>query len=121
MNLTKKQVKHIAKLAKLKLSNGEIEKFREQLSSILEYAGLLEEVDTKNVEPTAQTTGLKNVYREDKSSKEQCLTQKEVLGNVPERKNGFIKTNAALWDFSVTRKNSKSEIRSSKQILNHKS
>ncbi len=96
MELTKPQVQHISELAKLNLSDEEVEKFRRQLSSILEYVELLNEVDTSKVEPTAQTTGLKNVYREDQPSKEQGLTQEEVLKNALETGNGHIKTKAAL-------------------------
>lgn len=96
MKLTKEQVEHISKLAKLDLSDEEIVRFQKQLSSILKYVELLNEVDTENVEPTAQTTGLKNVVREDKPSEEQCLTQEEVLSNAPQRQDGFIKTKAVL-------------------------
>jgi len=96
MKLTKSQVKHISDLARLDLSDEEIEKFRWQLSSILEYIELLNEVDTTNVEPTAQTTDLKNVTREDKPQKGQCLAQEEVLSNAPETENGYVKTKAVL-------------------------
>ena len=63
--LTKDQVRHIAKLARLKLSDDEVEKFSKELTSILQYVDMLQEVDTKNVEPTAQVTGQSNVFRED--------------------------------------------------------
>ena len=96
MELTTHQVQHIAELAKLNLSNEEVAKFQKQLSSILEYVELLNEVDTENVEPTAQTTGLENVYREDKPSKDQCLTQEELLSNAPEKQDGHIKTKAVF-------------------------
>ena len=95
MKLTREQTKHIAKLARLRLSEAEIEKFGQQLSSILEYIALLNEVDTENVAPTAQTTGLKNVSREDSPSEEECLTQEEVLSNAPEKQDGHIKTTKA--------------------------
>lgn len=65
MKLTKQEVEHIAGLARLGLSEKEIEKFQTQLSGILEYVSLLNEVDTKGVLPTAQVTGLTNVTRED--------------------------------------------------------
>lgn len=65
MKLTKDQVKHVAKLARLGLSEAEIEKFRTQLSGILDYVEQLNEVKTDGVEPTAQVTGLLNVMRED--------------------------------------------------------
>ena len=96
MNLSIQQTEHIAKLSKLDLSNGEIGKFQKQLSSILEYIKLLNEVDTTDVEPTAQTSGLKNVYREDKPQKEQVLTQEEVLENAPKKQSGLIKASAVL-------------------------
>ena len=63
--LTKDQVRHIAKLARLKLSEEEVEKFSKELTSILQYVDMLQEVDTSKVEPTAQVTGQTNVFRED--------------------------------------------------------
>lgn len=56
----------MAKLARLGLTSEEIAKFQTQLSSILDYVGQLNEVDTDGVEPTAQVTGLVNVMREDR-------------------------------------------------------
>ncbi|MBU0705979.1 Asp-tRNA(Asn)/Glu-tRNA(Gln) amidotransferase subunit GatC [Patescibacteria group bacterium] len=61
MKLTGDEVKHIAKLARLRLTDEEVAKFGEQLSGILSNARMLEEVDTSNVEPIAQITGLRNV------------------------------------------------------------
>ena len=66
MKLTKEQVEHVAQLARLGLSDKEVEKFQTQLSGILDYVEQLNEVDTEGVEPTAQVTGLTNVLREDK-------------------------------------------------------
>ncbi|HEX9664340.1 MAG TPA: Asp-tRNA(Asn)/Glu-tRNA(Gln) amidotransferase subunit GatC, partial [Patescibacteria group bacterium] len=70
MKLTKEQVEYIAKLARIKLTSKEVAKFQDQLSQILNYIEQLGEVDTTDVEPTAQVTGLENVTREDKV--EQC-------------------------------------------------
>lgn len=61
MKLSKEEVQRIAKLARLKLSEAEIEKFGGQLSEILSKAKMLDEVDTSKVEPIAQITGLRNV------------------------------------------------------------
>lgn len=66
MKLTKDQVKHVAKLARLGLTEVEVEKFQTQLSGILYYVEQLNEVNTDKVLPTAQVTGLANVMREDK-------------------------------------------------------
>ena len=63
--LTKDQVRHIAKLARLQLTEPEVEKFTTELTKILSYVDMLKEVDTKNVEPTAQVTGQTNSLRED--------------------------------------------------------
>ncbi|HCI03323.1 MAG: Asp-tRNA(Asn)/Glu-tRNA(Gln) amidotransferase subunit GatC [Candidatus Peribacteraceae bacterium] len=64
-SLSSDDVRHIAKLARLNLSDEEVEKFTKELSSILEYVDQLQEVDTKNVVPTAQVTGLHNSFRAD--------------------------------------------------------
>ncbi len=63
--LTPAQVRHIAKLARLQLSDDEVERYATELTRILEYVDMLGEVDTKNVSPTAQVAGLQNSWRED--------------------------------------------------------
>lgn len=63
--LTQDQVRHVAKLARLALSDEEVLKFSTQLTSVLQYIDVLNEVDTEGVEPTAQVTGLSNVLRAD--------------------------------------------------------
>ena len=64
-NLTPAQVWHIAKLARLTLSDSEVEKFSRELTQILDYVEKLKEVKTEGVEPTAQVTGLSNITRTD--------------------------------------------------------
>jgi aspartyl-tRNA(Asn)/glutamyl-tRNA(Gln) amidotransferase subunit C len=63
--LTKDQVRHIAKLARLRLSEAEVEKFSKELTSIINFVDMLGEVDTTNVEPSKQVTGLQNALRDD--------------------------------------------------------
>lgn len=63
--LTEEQVRHVAKLARLNLTDEEVKKFAGQLSGVLEYVDILKEVDTEGVEITSQVTGLKNVMRKD--------------------------------------------------------
>ncbi|MBI2036376.1 Asp-tRNA(Asn)/Glu-tRNA(Gln) amidotransferase subunit GatC [Candidatus Microgenomates bacterium] len=95
-------VGHAAKLANLPLSEEEKRKFGKQLSSILDYVNKLGEVDTKDVEPTSQVTGLENVTREDVVTP--SLPQEEVLKNAPSTgsgqakstHNGFFKVPAIL-------------------------
>ena len=92
--ISKDQVKHIGKLAWIGLSSKDIEKFRSQLSDILEYVDLLKKIDTKNIFPTFQVTDQKNVWRRD--SIKPSLTQKEALQNAPEQEDGFFKVKKVL-------------------------
>lgn len=89
-------VKHVAKLANLKLKEEEVEKFEKQLSSVLDYIKKLEELDTKNIEPTSQVTGLKNITREDKT--QPSLSQEEALSNAPKKHNGLFEVDAIFGD-----------------------
>ena len=66
--ITQDEVKHIAKLAKIKLSDADIPKFTDQLGNILGFIAKLQEVNTDNVEETSQVTGLENVTRVDEIS-----------------------------------------------------
>lgn len=90
--LTVEEIRHIAKLANLALSDSELKKFQSQLSQVLEYVGKLSKVETKGVEPTSQVTGLENVFREDKVIL--SLSQKEILSQVKSSEKGFFKTKA---------------------------
>ncbi len=65
MPLTREEVAHIAELAKLGLTEEEMERFREQLSAILDYAAKLQELDTSAIPPTASVLDLQNVMRPD--------------------------------------------------------
>jgi len=82
MKLTSDEVKHIAKLARLGLTDEEVEKFSTQLSDILSHARMLDEVDTENVEPIAQITGLKNITFDD--DKKDCEFTDELLKQSPQ-------------------------------------
>jgi aspartyl-tRNA(Asn)/glutamyl-tRNA(Gln) amidotransferase subunit C len=87
-------VKKIAKLANLSLQDEEIEKFKQQLSSILDYIKKLNEVNTKNVMETSQVTGLENVTRNDAASA--GLSQEEAIANAKSVHNGLFKVPAVL-------------------------
>lgn len=93
--LTKKDINHVADLSNLKLTDQEIEKFTPQLDKIIEFVGALNEVNTDNVLPTVQTTGLTNVTREDKVMPENMLTQEKALSNT-DGHNGYFKVKAVL-------------------------
>ncbi len=96
MKLSKEQVKHVADLAALPLTEKEIEKFQKQLSSILNYISKLEKVNTKNVEPTAQTTGLNNITSKDVVDEERELEQEKALQNAKKTDSGYIETERVL-------------------------
>lgn len=94
--LTKVDVLHVAKLAKLELADEEIDKYASQLSKIVDYISELSEVDTSDVEPTSQTTGMENITRKDEPKSDQFLTQEEALGGSDKIYNGYFKVKAVL-------------------------
>lgn len=96
MALTKEEVKHIALLARLGLTEEEIEKFAGQLSAILDYVKQLEEVDTEAVLPTAQVTGLENVMADDAINQAGAEVREELLKLAPEREDNLVKTKSVF-------------------------
>ncbi len=89
MALTKQEVEHIAKLARLNLTEEEKELYGGQLSDILAYVEKMRAVETAKVEPTSQVTGLTNVMREDEII-ESGISEK-LVANAPESHDGYIK------------------------------
>jgi len=91
MKLSNEQIKHIANLARLELSEDEFEKYGSQLSNVLGYIEMLKEVDTSNVMPTAQVTGLENVLRDDEAVDWDEKEKEIALDQAPAREERFIK------------------------------
>jgi aspartyl-tRNA(Asn)/glutamyl-tRNA(Gln) amidotransferase subunit C len=89
MKISRQEVEHVAKLARLELSDGEQEKLTEQLSGILTYVEKLNELDTSGVEPTAHVLDIKNVMRDDVAAP--SLSQERALANAPEKAAGHYK------------------------------
>ena len=87
--LTKKQVEHVALLARLELSESEKEKYATQLSAILEYVDALNKLDTENVPPTAHVLPLKNVFREDLVCDH--MANEKGLANAPDREGSCFR------------------------------
>ncbi len=87
--ITPDQVRHVAKLARLALSEAEIRRFAPELESILEYVAKIAEVDVSGVEPMAHPVPLHNVMREDVA--EAPLPLEEVLKNAPATDGPFFK------------------------------
>lgn len=94
MKLSHEQVRHIAWLARLGLSDEEVEKFSLQLSNILENVEILQQVDTANVPPATHTIPLQNVLRKDDVAK--SYSQSEVLSNAPKQAEKCFKVQAIL-------------------------
>jgi aspartyl-tRNA(Asn)/glutamyl-tRNA(Gln) amidotransferase subunit C len=87
--LDEQAVRHVAHLARLKVSEAEVRLFAEQLSTILDYVEQLGELDTDDVPPTAHPLPLSNVFRED--AVRDSRPAEEALSNAPDRKDAFFK------------------------------
>jgi len=87
--ITIKDVEHVAKLARLELTEEEKELYTKQLGDVLKYVDQMNEVDTSNVKPMAQVVDLVNVMREDVVHYEQ--TKEELMANAPDEEDGFFK------------------------------
>jgi aspartyl-tRNA(Asn)/glutamyl-tRNA(Gln) amidotransferase subunit C len=94
MTLTLADVEHIAQLAKLALTDEEKETFREQLSDILDYADMLNRLDTSAIPPTATALPLRNVMRDDVARP--SLSHEEALANAPDADDGMFRVRAIL-------------------------
>ncbi len=84
--ISREDVEHIAWLARLELTEEEIEKFTKQLGQILEHAGKIKEVDTRNIKPTSHPWPLKNVFREDVPR--ESIPLEKALKNAPQKESG---------------------------------
>ena len=94
MSLTPEEVRRIARLARVGLSDDEVSRFQGQLSEILDYFQRLQEVDTENLPPTAHTLAMHNVMREDEPRP--SFAKEDVLANAPQRENDLFRVRAIL-------------------------
>jgi len=95
MKLSREEVLHIALLARLGLTETEVDSLREQLSNILENFEVLQQVDTTDTPPTAQSIPLQNVMRPD-DEVVPSLPPSQILANAPQREEDFFKVRAVL-------------------------
>ena len=93
MAISRDEVVHVAQLARLELSEDELERFAEQLNAILEAVGKVSELDLEGVEPTAHPLDLVNVWAEDEPRP--SLTVDEALANAPDREGDSFRVPAA--------------------------
>ena len=89
MSVSRKDVEHIAELARLKFNDEELENFTNQLNEILTYVDKLNELNTENVEPLSQPIENNNVFRDDKVKP--SVSKEEALKNAPEKDENFFR------------------------------
>ena len=94
MKLSRDEVLHIARLARVSLTESEITRLSEQLSHILENFEILQQVDTTDIPPTAQSVALQSVMREDNVSP--SLPPDDILANAPRREGDCFRVRAVL-------------------------
>jgi aspartyl-tRNA(Asn)/glutamyl-tRNA(Gln) amidotransferase subunit C len=94
MKLTREEVLHIARLARVALTEAEITRMQEQLSNLLDHFEVLQKVDTENVPPTAQSVSLQSVMRADEILP--SLPADDVLANAPRREDDYFRVRAVL-------------------------
>ena len=89
MKISRVEVEHVALLARLELTEEELVTNTEQLNSILDYAAMLEKLNTDDIKPTAHAVPLHNVLREDQVKP--SMDREKVLANAPDAEDGFFK------------------------------
>ncbi|MBI2625092.1 MAG: Asp-tRNA(Asn)/Glu-tRNA(Gln) amidotransferase subunit GatC [Candidatus Nealsonbacteria bacterium] len=94
--ISKKEIEHIAKLARLGLSDAEIKKYKNDLSSILGYIEKLKEVDISGIEPTSHSVIVESVTREDEAKAEESEVVRKLAEMAPDKKNGYVKVKSVL-------------------------
>jgi aspartyl-tRNA(Asn)/glutamyl-tRNA(Gln) amidotransferase subunit C len=87
--ITRDEVLHVARLARLELSENDVERFREQLSAILEAVSKVSELELSDVPPTAHPLEVANAWAED--DPQECLTLDDVFANAPDRDGDFFR------------------------------
>lgn len=92
--ITKEQVEHVAHLARLEVTEEEVEMFTNHLDSIIQYAEQLKELDTENIKPTTHVLDIKNVLRKDEVG--ETTTHEEMMKNAPDSEDVQIKVPAIL-------------------------
>ncbi|CDQ20605.1 aspartyl/glutamyl-tRNA(Asn/Gln) amidotransferase subunit C [Halobacillus karajensis] len=92
--ISKEEVKHVANLARLAITEEEATTFTKQLDDIITYAEQLNELDTTGIEPTTHVLDLKNVMRKDEPKK--WISQEDALQNAPDKQDGQFKVPSVL-------------------------
>jgi aspartyl-tRNA(Asn)/glutamyl-tRNA(Gln) amidotransferase subunit C len=96
MSISRQDVEHVARLARLALTEDEKERFTTQLDSILGYVESLKALNTEGVPPTAHPWPLENVWRDDHAERLQGVERDELLKQAPEREGPFFKVKKVI-------------------------
>ena len=94
MRLSIEEVRHIALLARVAMTDEELERMRDEMSNILDHFDVLQQVDTEGVEPTAHSADVKSVMRDDEVRP--SASKEDVLANAPRREDDFLRVRAVL-------------------------
>ncbi len=105
--LTAEEVRHVAMLARLGLTDDEVETMREQLVQVLDYIAILDKLDTSQIPPTAQILSHLNVARSDKARP--AWPTDALLANAPSSEGDFIRVPAVLEEFKAKAEGAESE------------
>ena len=94
--ITNDVISRVAKLARIDVSTENISTYSTQLEPILDHFASLDKINTDQVSPTYQVTGLKNIMRDDVIDTKRMFTQKQALSNAPKSKDGYFVTAATI-------------------------
>ena len=94
MKLSREEMLHITRLARVSLTEAEVDKLNEQLSNILEHFEVLQQIDTTNVPSSAQSIEFLNVLKNDIT--DASLPQSQVLANAPRKESNFFRVRTVL-------------------------
>ena len=89
MKIDRKEVEHVAQLARLRFDEAQLEMFMHQMNNILEYFDKLQDLDTSDIEPTSHAVVMNNIFRADEEEK--LFNRNLMLENAPEKEKGCFK------------------------------
>lgn len=89
MKIDRKEVEHVAQLARLRFDEAQLDMFMHQMNNILEYFDKLQDLDTSDIEPTSHAVVMNNIFRDDEEEK--LFNRNLMLENAPEKEKGCFK------------------------------
>ncbi len=98
INISKEEVRHTAKLARLSLTDKEVDRYTEQLSIVFSYVNMLEEIDIEDLVETCQVTGKEDVFRLDESSPINHEMRQRIIAQFPQRLGNLLRVKGVFED-----------------------